>query len=44
MTSGIYIIQNGDQLLELEEKEYDSELVLQKLLTRASRPASRQTD
>ena len=34
MTSGIYIIQNGDQLLELEEKEYDSELVLQKLLTK----------
>ncbi|MEA3350785.1 MAG: hypothetical protein U9Q82_09210 [Chloroflexota bacterium] len=34
MTSGIFIIQNNDQLIELDEKEYDSELVLQKLLTK----------
>lgn len=34
MTSGIFIIQDNDQLIELDEKEYDSESVLQTLLAK----------
>lgn len=34
MTSGIFIIQNDDQLIELTEKEYDSEAILQGLLAK----------
>lgn len=34
MSSGIFIIQNDDQLIELTEKEYDSEAVLQGLIAK----------
>ena len=34
MTSGIFIIQDGDRLIELNEKDYDSEAILQGLLAR----------
>ncbi len=34
MSSGIFIIQEGDNLIELNEKDYDSEAILQSLLAR----------
>jgi hypothetical protein len=34
MSSGIFIIKSGDQLIELKEKDYDSEVILQGLLGR----------
>lgn len=34
MTSGIFIIQDDDQLIELTEKQYDSESILQGLLAK----------
>ena len=33
MSDGIFIIQNDGELVELTEKEYDSESILQNLLT-----------
>ena len=34
MSSGIFIIQDGDNLIELIEKDYDSETILQGLMAR----------
>ena len=45
MSDGIYLIQSDGELVELTEKEYDSESMLQNLLTKYSNLlAGRQID